>query len=184
MPDGHNSQDTFIQERVQKLLIKHNVGHPADLPFNIHGLIMQEGEERSIPILDQHFNSLWSRIEQQTRVRLWFGLLAPSLAIESFSMSLAGTDFAHHRDFAKAAENQRRILIKTLNDDMMNNSKFGDHSYVATRKVWEQVPEFQYKSPDASWALAQNLMSLALLVIWALGTGALAFFSVRRLTPL
>ncbi|MBA4148622.1 MAG: DUF3526 domain-containing protein [Verrucomicrobia bacterium] len=184
VPDGHNTQDAYIQERVHKLLIKHNVMHPADLPFNIHGLIMQEGEERSIPIIDRHFGSLWDRIDKQTRVRLWFGLLAPSLAIESFSMSLSGTDFAHHRDFAKAAEKQRRILIQTLNDDMMNNSKFGDHGYVATREVWERVPEFQYKTPDSGWALRQSRLSFVLLLIWAGATGALAFFAVRRLQPL
>jgi ABC-2 type transport system permease protein len=184
VPDGHNSQDTFIQERIAKLLRQHNVTDPAKLPFNIHGLIMQEGEERSIPIIDRHFGSLWDRIEKQTRVRLAFGLVAPSLAIESFSMTLAGTDFAHHRDFAAAAEKQRRILIKTLNDDMMNNSKFGDHSYVATRKVWERVPEFQYSTPGVGWALKQTVMPTLLLVIWAGGTSVLAFFAVRRLQPL
>lgn len=184
VPDGHNSQDSFIQNRVGQLLREHNVNDPAKLPFNIHGLILQEGEERAMPIIDRHFAGLWEKIEKQADVRLWIGLLAPSLAVESFSMTMAGTDFAHHRDFANAAEKQRRIMIKTLNDDMKNNSKFGDWQYVAGRHVWERVPEFKYASPGAGWALQRAILPCALLLAWAGITCGLAFMSVKRLRPI
>lgn len=182
--DGHNGQDAFVQARVGQILREHGVNDPAKLPFNIHGLILQEGEERSHPIIDKHFGQLWDLMQQQSKVRLRAGLIAPSVAIESFSMSLAGTDVAHHRSFADAAEKHRRIMIKTLNDDMKNNSRFGEWQYMAGPKVWERVPEFKYSGPDIKWALQHSLFAGIILLLWAGITGALAIFAVKGLKPL
>ena len=41
-------------------------------------------------------------------------------------MSLAGTDFAEHAHFARAAEDYRRLIQRVLNKDITNNGKTPD----------------------------------------------------------
>ncbi|MCI0351661.1 MAG: DUF3526 domain-containing protein, partial [Acidobacteriales bacterium] len=156
---------------------------PSQLPFNLGGLLLQEGEEKSHPILDRHFSALWNRVNAQNRWRTCAGFFAPSLALEKFSMIMAGSDFTHHQRFAVAAEQHRRMLIKMLNEDMMNNSRFGQWDYQAGRALWEKIPEFQHSLPRIGWALAQAGLSILVLLAWAAGGAMAVSAAARQLRP-
>jgi ABC-2 type transport system permease protein len=183
VPDGHNSYDAYWEARKAALLKQHGVTNIAQLPFNIDGLLLQEGEEHANPIIDRHFGALWDHLERQNRLRTFAGLLAPPLALEAVSMALAGSDFAHHRQFAHAAEAQRRLMVKLLNDDMAANSKYGDWDYEAGVALWSKVPEFRYAAPDTAFALRQARTGLGILLTWLLASAGLLLLSARKLKP-
>ena len=63
--------------------------------------------------------------------------------MRSVSMALAGTDFQHHRHFITAAEDYRRVIQRTMNDDIMAHPTKG--TYIAGKELWERVPEFDYE---------------------------------------
>lgn len=99
-PDGHDTADKRAEALKQRVLKQYDVDKLEALPVSFAGISLQEGEEHGNVVFDKHYGALWNRFEQQNRLKQVAGLFAPMLAINSLSMGLAGTDFAHHRDFA------------------------------------------------------------------------------------
>jgi ABC-2 type transport system permease protein len=165
-PDGHDTADKRAEALKQRVLKQYGAEKLEDLPVNFAGLSLQEGEEHGNAVFDRHYGQLWNRFERQNQLKQIAGLLAPMLVIQSVSMGLAGTDFAHHRDFAAAAESYRRTLVKKMNDDMTYNAGKQDFGYLAQPALWQTVEGFRYESPSTGWALRNQAVSLAILVLW------------------
>jgi ABC-2 type transport system permease protein len=178
--DGHDSQDQRARQLLDNTLEQYGVARVEDLPVNFAGLSLQAGEQHSDRVFDNHFNGLWDGFEQQSRIQQWIGLVAPLLAVRSLSMGMAASDFAHHRRFARAAEDYRREMVKTLNLDIAYNSKPGER-YLQDEKLWSQVPDFAYAPPSASWAMARQTGSSTALVAWLVASGLFALLAVRRI---
>lgn len=171
--DGHDPQSQRMEEAKRMLLAQYRVEKVEDLPINFGGWSLQQGEEYGNKVFDKRYSDLWNTFEKQNRVHDFGAVLAPLLSIRSLSMSMAGTDFSHHRHFAVQAENYRRVINKMMNDDLMYNAGNGNSGYVAGRNLWEQVPDFQYELPATMWALSTQKLPLILLLLWALiGVGA------------
>ena len=92
-------------------------------------------------------------------------LMAPMLAMRAVSMGLAGTDFKQHRHFITAAEDYRRLIQRTMNDDIMAHPTRAG-VYLAGRELWDKVPEFDYAAPPTSWVVANIRWSLVILGLW------------------
>jgi ABC-2 type transport system permease protein len=167
-----------LQQRRDELFRQHNVSSIDALPVNFSGISMQEGEEHANEVFDEHYGRLFTTYERQNRVQLAASVAAPLLPVRALSMSLAGTDFAHHREFVRAAEGYRRMIQRLMNGDIAENSRAGV-VYTAGRGLWEKVPEFRYDPPNAGWALLNNLLGLALLGAWFLGSVAFAVTAAR-----
>ena len=115
------------------------------------------------------------------------GWLMPLLAIRAFSAAMAGTDFAHHRDFTVAAERQRRVIQDIVSADLVAHADTLDHqhfSYQASPSLWARVPPFQYQPPAAGWALHEARLSLLMLAAALLLSLAFAWRAVARQTAL
>lgn len=181
--DGHNPRSERLQEFARETLRKHGKTSLEELPFNFNGLVMLESERLAGEVFDYHFGRLWDQIEAQDRVMTWAGVMAPLLGLRTASMALAGTDFTHHRHFAVAAENYRRDYVRVLNEDMMKNSRLGDHGYVVGREVWEQLPAFRYEPPEPAHALRAATPGLVVLLLWNIGAWAALFFIAPQLKP-
>jgi ABC-2 type transport system permease protein len=180
-PDGHDTADKRADALKQKVLKQYGVDKLEALPVNFAGISLQEGEEHGNVVFDKHYSELWNRFERQNRLRQLAGAVAPMLAIQSVSMSLAGTDFAHHRNFAAAAESYRRLLVKKMNDDMTFNAGKEDFSYLAQPAVWQSVEDFRYDAPPASWALSKQAAGLALLTLWCVAALTLAAVTTAKM---
>ena len=97
-------------------------------------------------------------------------------------MGLAGTDTAQNEDFAGAAEDYRRAMVREMNEAVKNNVGEVDVNYRGTqslsrqadRETWEKVPQFQYQVPDALWVLRNHALSIGVLFGWIIA--ALVFF--------
>lgn len=180
-PDGHDTADKRAEALKQKVLKQYGVDKLEALPVNFAGISLQEGEEHGNVVFDKHYSELWNRFEQQNRLKQLAGTVAPMLAMQSVSMSLAGTDFAHHRNFAAAAESYRRFLVKKMNDDMTFNAGKEDFSYLAKPALWQTVEDFRYDAPSAAWALSKQTVSLLLLTLWCIAALALATVTTARM---
>ncbi len=164
--DGHDPQDQRLERLEQELLERYQVDYLEDLPINFQGVALQAGEESTNQILDVHYGDLYRRFEQQNEIREWLGLLSPTLAIRELSMALAGTDEAHHHDFAQAAEAYRRTLVKELNNDLEINGADLGFMYQAGPELWASVPPFHYDPPSLSETLSDHMRPCLGLVIW------------------
>ena len=179
--DGHDPRSKRLEEFTQSTLAEHKVGNVQELPFNFQGHVMLESERMAGEVFDYHFGKLWDRIEEQDRAATLAGAAAPLLALRSASMAFAGTDFAHHRHFAVAAEQHRREFVRVLNEDLKFNARPGDHSYKAGRKLWESLPEFRLAPFPAERAFERAGLGLALLAGWFLAALSALFFAAGRL---
>jgi ABC-2 type transport system permease protein len=179
-PDGHDTADKRAEALKQRVLKQYGVQKLENLPVNFAGLSLQDGEEHGNAVFDKHYAQLWNSFERQNRLKQIAGLLAPALAIQSLSMGLAGTDFASHRDFAAAAESYRRTLVKKMNDDMTYNAGKQDFSYLAQPALWQNVEDFRYEAPSTGWALRNQAVSLAILVLWSVAVLVVTSLVVSR----
>jgi ABC-2 type transport system permease protein len=137
-----------------------------DVPLSKWGIALRLDDQASYPVYDRHYGRLWDTWEQQQKVQEWSGLLMPLLAIRSFSMGMAGTDFAHHRSFTTAAELHRRQIQDLMSEDLVAHADpMGDRhfAYQAAPGLWASVPPFDYHPPRAAWALRHQARSLAVL---------------------
>lgn len=164
--DGHNPSEKRLADLKIEAMRKYGVSKLEDLPVNFDGIALQAGEDFGNQVFDEHYGNLWNQFERQDKVRRIAAVLAPQLAVSSLSRGLAGTDFAQHRDFARAAENHRRLLIRTINVDVMTNARYGDTKYVANANLWERVPEFQYAAPETLSVLKKQTGGIIILFGW------------------
>lgn len=154
-----------------------------DVPLSKWGLALRLDDQSSYAVYDRHYGRLWDTWERQQTVQEWSGLLLPILAIRSFSMGMAGTDFAHHRSFTTEAENHRREIQDLMSKDLVAHADpLGDRhfAYQAPSELWATVPPFDYQPPHAGWALLHQVRSLAVLCVALLLAAAFAAFATVR----
>jgi ABC-2 type transport system permease protein len=170
--DADLSDAKAVEERLamrrQELFARYNVNNVDALPIAFSGISLQEGEEHGNEVFGRHYGRLFDQYKRQNVVFQIAGTAAPTLAAQSVSMSLAGTDFDHHRDFTIAAEQYRRLIQRTMNNDIAANTKKGQ-VYLAGRELWEKVPPFEYEPPTAAWAVANVGWSVVTLGLWLAG---------------
>ncbi len=178
--DGHDPANKRTEEAKQQLLAQYGVTRVEDLPINFSGWSLQQGEEYGNKVYDKRYGELWRTFENQNRFYNLSSVFAPLLSVKSISMSMAGTDFAHHRHFASEAETYRRVINKMMNEDYMNNSRTGNTAYTANENLWNSIPPFGYDLPAASWALKTQILPLVMLFLWTFAAVGLATFAVNR----
>ena len=174
--------DARTAEIEADLMREAGVTRIEDLPVSSSGHVLDWFETQETAINRRHLDALAGRYERQQTVAALGGVFSPLLPVQLLSMGLAGTDHAHHRHFADAAEAHRTAFVGQLNADLMANQR-PDERRLVSAEVWETVPAFAYAPPPASWALGRHALSAVLLVLWAAGGFALAASSVRRLRP-
>ncbi len=177
------TDQTDVQKRLdarrQELLRQYNATSIDAVPINFSGISLQEGEEHGNAVFDRHYVKLFDVYERQNHAYQLTGVAAPLLPVRALSMGLAGTDFAHHRQFVQAAEDYRRAIQRVMNTDIAEHAKPGA-VYTAGPELWQRVPEFRYEAPDATWVLAHYRWSLLILAAWLAGSVWFALSGASR----
>lgn len=150
-------------------------------PSNVEVVALLESEADETALYDRRFAELFQRYERQARSYERAGLIAPTLAARTLSMSFAGTDQAHDREFAAAATRYRTAMLTTLNNELASSGRFNTFDYTRGRDLWEKVPPFEYEVPSARWALSQRAWSAGALIGWSLMTAIAAVWSVSSM---
>ncbi len=137
-----------------------------------------QGEQRETELYRRHFEALARTHEAQGRVVQAASVLSPLLAVQVLSMGLAGSDDAHHRHFAQAAETHRYDYVQALNQDMIDS---GGRGYMAGADLWERIGAFEYQPPGVAWAVRPYGIAAASLGLWLVALAAVLPFAVRRM---
>lgn len=144
------------------------------------GIELQAEATYENEVIDHHYARLADAIERQERWAQSAALLSPVVAIRSLSMAFAGTDYAHHRHFADAAEAHRRALVDMLNREFAEKAGTDAWSYKAGRDLWERAPEFRHVEPGVGWVVRRQGVSLVALSLWLVLSFAAAFRAAAR----
>lgn len=155
----------------------------TDVPLDRWGQALQLDDNVSYPVVDAHFERLWGTFDRQQALQEWLGLAVPLLAIRAYSMGIAGTDFAHHREFSVAAERQRRTIQDIVSEDLVEHADArgaGHFDYRAPAELWAKVPRFEYRPPSVLWAVRENLLGLSVLAVTFAAAVALAHLAAVR----
>lgn len=181
--DGHDPLDSRRAALLESTLKKYKVNRIEDLPVNFDAIALQASEDYTSALYKREFDQAAAQLESQASFVRSTTLFAPYLAIRNWSMSVAGTDFAHHRRYSEAVEGYRQFLIRRLNEDMANNSRTGDYGYFVESEYWEQVPSFEYEEPSLRWSVQSTSGQLGVLALWSLVSAGLCLLSAPRLRP-
>lgn len=170
--NGMNPNDTKEKRlaRLKALYLKeYGVDSLNQLPLNFEGIQMQEGEEYANKVYDFHGAALFKKFELQNRAGSLMSFVAPYIALRNLSMAFAATDWYSFNDFQQKTNTYRRHLIRTMNNDMAKNSRFGEfYEYKAGRNLWETISDFKYLTPKVTIIFKYYLMELASLLLWIL----------------
>ena len=178
MGEVHSSEQALkVRERV---LAEYGVERTEDLPIDWRGISLQEAEEANYPIFDRHSGALFAGYRTQDVVLQQAGFLIPTLAMQSISQALAGTDLAHHREFVLAAEAHRRVIQKLMNENVTLYDREGT-DYLADPQLWSTVPRFNYQRPHLAEVLAEVWWAMLAMCFWAGATAMFAFQQVRSM---
>jgi ABC-2 type transport system permease protein len=181
--DAHGGRDAHFAAFEARVLKKYGVDSVSQLPVSFAGLELEEGERWGNTVFDKHYGALWSTFAAQERARALLGVIAPTLAIKSVSMALAGTDVAHHRRFADASEQYRRSLVTRMNNAMVKTTDGDDFAVKADPALWKAVGAFEYTLPGVRWVLQQQPVAVGVVMGWAVVSMMWMLRLVRRLSP-
>jgi ABC-2 type transport system permease protein len=165
----------------EDLLRKYNVNRVEALPVSFSGISLQAGEDHGNEVFDRFYSELWDTFHRQEQIHLLGSLAAPLLAVRSLSMSLAGTDFAQHADFARAAEEYRRMIQRKLNSDITTNAAKVSGPYLRDSDLWATIPDFVYEAPGTTWVVSRQWPAFALLTLWMVGAVLTAMIAALKL---
>lgn len=147
----------------------------------VRGLRLQRGEVVGDRVFDAQYGDLFGGYDAQSGLWRLAGFLSPVVAAQGLMTGAAGTDTAHHVDFARQAEAGRRAFIRYLNEDEIYNSGGRGSAYLADRAVWENAPRFTYDAPTLFGLYgARPVTDLFTLLLWIAAASALALAGIRR----
>ena len=178
--DGHDPADARREAFERKVLDEYGVERIEDLPVSFAGLALQEGERYGHLVFDRHFGALADGYRAQERWRRLGALAGPLSSLQQVSMAAAGTDVAHHVDFMSQAEAQRRVIVRTLDEDLIAHGAGRDFGYLADPALWSKVPEFHYALPRYAASLARQAGDWLILGAWLLLATWLALRAAKR----
>lgn len=178
--DGHAPGSPQAEAATKAILAEYGVTKVEDLPVNLDAILLQRSEESSDAVMARWMGRLWGQLEAQDGLVRWAAVLSPTIAVRHLSMRGAGTDLAHARDFADAAERVRRPFIRALNEDMRDHSKTGDWAYRADRALFEKTAAFAYAAPALPPLGGDIWFAAAVLVGWGVVASWWAWRGVQR----
>ena len=163
-----------------ELLTLYGVSDVKDLPVNWAGISLARGEARGDAIFDKHYQELFAAMDRQGSATAMLGWLSPTIAVAGLSSAAAATNTAHHVQYVNAAETQRRVIQKTMNDFITTNVEKNGKRIDGGQSLWGSVKPFTFAfAPlSAQRALLQAGMPLLMLLMLAV---ILAGLSLGRL---
>ncbi len=176
---GHDEKHPAYIALRDRVLRQYAVARLEDLPVSFRGLALRADDEAGYRIFDNHFGRLQAQLEAQDARRAVAGPVFPMLALQPLSMSMAGTDNAHHHHFVRAAEQHRRLIQNVTSQDLIDHAG-SNAGYESPPDLWRRVPPLAYTQPPAAWAWQQQWRNLSALALWFGLCGVACVLAARR----
>jgi ABC-2 type transport system permease protein len=160
------------QRYEREILARAGAASREDFALNYRGAELDYAERASHAVYDRVLGEFYASVTAQDAAYASWGWLSPSVAAQTLSATLAGTDFGHQLDFIAAAERYRRDLVNRMNTAVMQHAPdAGGKAYTADRAFWATQPAFVYAAPPLrtqAQRLSGPLLALAAWLIAAL----------------
>ncbi|MBC7922990.1 MAG: DUF3526 domain-containing protein [Ferruginibacter sp.] len=179
--DGHDSANEFSKKFERETLAKYGVDSVSQLPFNYWGLAMQAGEEHEEHVFDKHTRAIQDLYRRQLAVHQASAFLSPTILTRLLSMSLARTDLEAHYHFQQEAENYRIRLVRDLNYELKDHSKYDDWEYQVNNDFFRKTARFDYQPVTLAYTTGQTAGKLVFLLGWVLVSLAGAWWAAAKL---
>ena len=180
--DGNTPRSVRMARLEEEYLTKYEVDSVQQLPINFEGVRMQAGEEYGNKIYDHHLETLRKIFYKQGKLSSVASLFNPFLALQHISMALSGTDLHTFIHFEEAVEDYRRALVKKMNNDMAENSRYGEfYGYKAGSDLWREIEAFEYHTPKTFEVLRHYHLEMLSLFMWVAGVVILLSFGKRKM---
>lgn len=174
-----------LDQTEKRLLAQYSVRDLKQLPVSPAGIAMVEDEEAYDKLQERRFSSLYGDWERQSKVYTLMGIIVPSLAASSASLTMAGTDIAHARHFAAASERYRQYLVQAMNKAMISGQRPDAlpyaPGYTPGAELWSTIDRFRYQLPDVRWAASEAAIPIASAAVWCLLASGLFAYTLRRI---
>ncbi len=190
--DGHNASDPAFNRLRANLLEQYDVDTVDDLPINFRGMVAMTSEEELTDILNEYAEKRMMKLAKQAGFVRSLSFVSPFIALQTASMSAAGSDMKTHHRFLREAEVARFDFIQGLNKAHVEKLPYADdinrnNSEEASRKArigaenWRVLNDFKFKPDPANERIARVAPNLMVLLAWAIGMGLVGFMGARRL---
>ncbi len=181
--NGHDPYDKRRKALLRSTLAKYQVDTITKLPVNFDAVAMIESEKYTTMVYRKRYAEVEDLFQKQNALSEWCGSINPFQAIQYSSMALCETDYSHFKDFHAQAEKYRLYFVNAMNEFMSTHTQSGDWSTTFGKELYQTIHPFEYISPSASWSIAQQPVSLALLVYWLIVSFILVY-STRKIAIL
>lgn len=181
--DGKADREEAVDALVKDILAKQgfaNAGFMMDPAIQSGAELRAEAQWEDL-VFDHHIEQLHAAIQRQESHYARFAWLSPYLAMSVVSKALCGTDYAHHRDFSRAAERWRKRFIEMLNESFAKQAGAEGWNYKAGPELWSKAPPFMYRAPPIGFAASQVSLQLFALGGWLVACFVLAVVCTRRM---
>jgi ABC-2 type transport system permease protein len=193
---GYGGYETFnvVYSRVEReLMQQYGVTRAADLPVNPFGAAIEATEEEGQRAYDRTFGRVTEAFARQNDLHRVAAPASPFVSARFLFMGLTGTGLEEHLNFVTQAEEHRRLVMRTLNDDVTYNSRDPNYNvtlrngaeYLRGRDFWASIPDFSYQALPLGAVLRAHVSDFLGLGVWLMIAAGLAWTGVRRacLTP-
>ena len=190
--DGHNANDPAFSRLRANLLEQYDVETVDDLPINFRGMVAMSSEADLTEVLNEYAEKRMAEQAAQAKFVRALSIASPFIALQSTSMSAAGSDVQTHHRFLREAETARFDFVQGLNkvhieklsytDDInRNNSEEASRKARISAENWRILNDFTFEPDPAKERIARILPTLTVLLAWAIGMGCIGLIGVRRL---
>lgn len=178
------------EKQTLELMNKYGVSRKEDLPVDLRGALLDLNERRSHGIFDRILGGFYRLVAEQDEAFSRQSWMSPAVAAYALSSALAGSNFAHHRDFITFAENYRRTLVNRLNGELLRGASSANRGtgyrmseFKARPEDYATVPKFEYSQPRIGLAFASAGTAPIFLIAWLLAALSLVTWTARRAHP-
>jgi len=190
--DGHNTSDPAFNRLRANLLEQYGVESVDNLPINFRGMVAMTSEEDLTKVLNEYAEKRMAKQAAQAKFVRTLSFVSPFIALQSTSMTVAGSDLRTHHRFLREAETARFDFVQGLNKAHVEKLSYTDdinrnNSDEASRKArisaenWRILSDFKFQPDPAKDRIARTLPTLSVLLAWAIGMGFIGLIGVRRL---
>ena len=168
-PNRNSKQYRAIEQRVLSQALDREVTAEelVSMDLNRQGLGLEVSERLCADVYTAAYRTLYATYNNQQRIRRLFAILSPAIVLQHVSSALAGNDISAHRHFALQAEQQRSVVIRKMNEDMMLNGAGQSYRYLAGSDLWASIPDFVYEAPSVLFAVRSAAWDFLILVSWS-----------------
>jgi ABC-2 type transport system permease protein len=151
------------------------------LPTNPEVIALVEAEADESAVYDGHFGRVFGAFDGQAAAFARIGTVVPTIAVQTLSMALSGSDYAHHSHFVGASSAYRRNFLGTLNQELASYAALDTFDFAGDRALWQRIPELTYEGPRVAAIVVAHCATIGAFAAWLVAACGVAIWAVRTM---